>query len=74
MLSDNRYMLGETSYLEVLDSQRQSFNAQLAFTQTRLDLLTSYIALYKALGGGWLSPEEEQAAAEKAAAEAAANK
>ena len=74
MLSDNRYMLGETSYLEVLESQRQSFNAQLDFTQTRLNLLNSYIALYKALGGGWLSPEEEQAAAEKAAAEAAANK
>jgi len=72
MLSDNRYMLGETSYLEVLDSQRQSFNAQLDYTQTRLNLLNSYIALYKALGGGWISPEEEQAAAEKAAAEAAA--
>ena len=72
MLSEKRYLLGETSYLEVLESQRQSFNAQLDYTQTRLDLLNSYIALYKALGGGWLSPEEEQAAAEKAAAEAAA--
>jgi len=48
MLSDKRYLLGETSYLEVLDSQRQSFNAQLDFTQTRLNLLTTYIELYKA--------------------------
>lgn len=59
MLSDNRYSLGETSYLEVLDSQRQSFDAQLEYTQTRLELLSTYIELYKALGGGWLSPEEE---------------
>ncbi len=71
MLSDKRYLLGETSYLEVLDSQRQAFDAELSYTQTRLDLLNSYIALYKALGGGWLSLEEEQAAAEKAAVEAA---
>lgn len=62
MLSENRYSLGETSYLEVLDSQRQSFDAELDYTQTRLNLLNEYIKLYKALGGGWLSPEEEQTA------------
>ena len=62
MLSENRYSLGETSYLEVLDSQRQSFDAELDHTQTRLNLLIEYIKLYKALGGGWLSPEQEQAA------------
>ncbi len=62
MLSENRYLLGETSFLEVLDSQRQSFEAQLDYTQTRKNLLTAYIELYKALGGGWLSPEEEAAA------------
>ncbi len=61
-LSDKRYLLGETSYLEVLESQRQSFNAQLDFTQTRMTLLSSYVELYKALGGGWLSPEEEKTA------------
>lgn len=62
MLSENRYSLGVTSYLEVLDSQRQSFDAELDHTQTRLNLLIEYIKLYKALGGGWLSPEQEQAA------------
>lgn len=62
MLSENRYSLGETSYLEVLDSQRQSFDAQLDYTQTRMSLFSEYIKLYKAMGGGWLSPEEEQAA------------
>jgi outer membrane protein TolC len=36
--------------------------------QTRRDLLNAHIALYKALGGGWLSPEEEQAFLEAQAA------
>ncbi|MCF6170711.1 MAG: TolC family protein [Bacteroidales bacterium] len=60
-LSMERYDKGQTSYLEVLESQRQSFDAQLAFSQAKRDLLGAHVALYKALGGGWLSPEEEQA-------------
>lgn len=71
MLSSERYDKGVTSYLEVLESQRQSFEAQLAYSDVRRDLLTSYIQLYKALGGGWISPEEMQAAEEAAAAAAA---
>jgi multidrug efflux system outer membrane protein len=62
ILSYQRYDKGETSYLEVLESQRQSFEAQLARSQTKADLLNSFVALYQALGGGWLSPEEENAA------------
>jgi len=60
-LSAERYNKGVTSYLEVLNSQQQSFDAQLSYSQTRRDLLGAHVALYKALGGGWLSPEEEQA-------------
>jgi multidrug efflux system outer membrane protein len=60
-LSWQRYDKGVTSYLEVIDSQTQSFQAQLDYSTTRQELLSSYIQLYKALGGGWLSPEEEQA-------------
>ena len=59
-LSMERYLKGQTSYLEVLDSQRQSFDAQLQYSDTRMRLLNAHVALYKALGGGWLSPEEEQ--------------
>ena len=59
-LSQQRYDKGETSYLEVLESQRQSFDAQLQYSHTRRNLLNAHVALYKALGGGWLSPEEEQ--------------
>lgn len=60
-LSSQRYDKGQTSYLEVLESQRQSFEAQLSYSQTRRDLLGAHVALYKSLGGGWVSPEEEQA-------------
>jgi multidrug efflux system outer membrane protein len=67
-LSSERYDKGQTSYLEYLESQRQSFDAQLSYMQTRRDLLNAHIALYKALGGGWLSPEEEQAFLEAQAA------
>lgn len=70
MLSMKRYDRGVTSYLEVVESQRYSFEAQLNYSQTNRDLLTSYIQLYKALGGGWISEQEEQAA--QAQAEAAA--
>ncbi len=61
-LSKLRYDKGAASYLEVLDNQRSSFEAQLGLSQTKRELLNTYIALYKALGGGWLSEEEEQAA------------
>lgn len=66
MLSGERYDKGVTSYLEVLESQRQSFDAQLSYSTVRSDLLTSYIDLYKALGGGWVSVEEMQAAEQQA--------
>ena len=60
-LAHVRYDEGSTTYLEVLEQQRQSFSAQLDLLSTRLNLLNSYILLYKSLGGGWLSPEEEKA-------------
>lgn len=69
-LSGERYVKGQTSYLEVLEQQRQSFDAQLSFSQTKGFLLNAYVALYKALGGGWLSPEEEEAYIEQQQAEA----
>ncbi len=60
-LSFIRYNEGSTTYLEVLEQQRQSFSSQLQVLTARFNLLNSYILLYKALGGGWLSPEEEKA-------------
>lgn len=65
-LSNMRYDKGVSSYLEVLDNQRSSFEAQLGLSRLKQELLNSYISLYKALGGGWLSAEEEKQAAEEA--------
>ncbi len=52
-LSRARYDGGVTSYLEVLDSERSLFQAELAESQTRRAQLVSVVELYKALGGGW---------------------
>jgi multidrug efflux system outer membrane protein len=54
-LSQVRYEKGVTSYLEVLDSQRTLFNVELENSDLRQQLFTSYVRLYKALGGGWMS-------------------
>ncbi len=63
-LSKERYSKGVTSYLEFLEQQRQSFDAQLLLEQLRADLLSAYVRYYKAVGGGWLTPEEKQAVEE----------
>lgn len=52
-LSRARYDGGVTSYLEVLDSDRSLFNAELAESQTQRLYVDAVIRLYKALGGGW---------------------
>jgi len=52
-LADMRYMAGAASYLEVLDSQRSLFDAELALSQAQLSQLTAAVRLYKALGGSW---------------------
>jgi multidrug efflux system outer membrane protein len=52
-LSRARYDGGVTSYLEVLDSERSLFTAEIAAVQVRRAQLVSVVDLYKALGGGW---------------------
>jgi multidrug efflux system outer membrane protein len=49
-----RYDNGYTSYIEVLDAERSLFNAELSLTQTQGTVLVSLVALYKAMGGGWV--------------------
>jgi multidrug efflux system outer membrane protein len=53
-LSWIRYDGGLTSYLEVLDLQRSSFNSQLKASEAFQLQLTSTVKLYQALGGGWI--------------------
>ena len=48
-----RFKAGVNSYLEVLDAERQQYNAQLDLVRSRRDLLIAHVDLYRALGGGW---------------------
>jgi multidrug efflux system outer membrane protein len=48
-----RYQGGVSTYLEVLDAQRQLFDAQLSHANAVRDELTAVVQLYRALGGGW---------------------
>jgi multidrug efflux system outer membrane protein len=52
-LSNARYEGGVSSYLEVLEAERQSFNSQLILARTKKDQLLAIVQLYRALGGGW---------------------
>lgn len=52
-LADLRFRAGTTSFLEVLDAQRQHLAAETDLAQSRLEQQQAYIRLYLALGGGW---------------------
>jgi multidrug efflux system outer membrane protein len=59
-----RYEGGYTSYIEVLDSERSLFNAQLTYAQTQGVVFTSIVGLYKAMGGGWIAGAERMTGVE----------
>ena len=52
-LSRLRYQGGLDSYLQVLDSERNLFQGQLTLSELRLNVLNSFVQLYRSLGGGW---------------------
>jgi NodT family efflux transporter outer membrane factor (OMF) lipoprotein len=52
----NRYRAGYSSYIEQLDAQRNLLTAELTLVQAEADRLTSYVALYQAMGGSWSAP------------------
>jgi multidrug efflux system outer membrane protein len=54
-LANVRYTGGVTPYLEVLDSERQLFDAELGLVRLQRDEVLAVVRLYKALGGGWQS-------------------
>lgn len=53
-LANLRYAEGEVDYLNVLDTQRDLFNAQLAGVEALTLELMGIVDLYSALGGGWV--------------------
>jgi multidrug efflux system outer membrane protein len=62
-IANTRYEGGVTSYLEVLYNEQELFNAELGLAQARLNELLSVVELYRALGGGWREPGEQNVAA-----------
>jgi len=52
-IANLRYTNGLSSYLDVLDAQRQLFSAELELVSSTRDQLTAVVQIYKALGGGW---------------------
>ena len=55
-LADLRYRNGASSYLDVLDAQRNLFAAQQATVQVQALQAQNLVTLYKVLGGGWSEP------------------
>ncbi len=56
-LSNIRYRQGVDSYITVLTAQQDLYSAQSTLIAARTDRLANLISLYKALGGGWETPE-----------------
>lgn len=52
-LSRALYQSGSSSFLDVLDAERSLYSAEDSLIQSRVSISTDYIALNKALGGGW---------------------
>lgn len=52
-LAELRYRNGYSSYLEVLDAQRNLFDADRSRLAALRDQQTAVVDLYRALGGGW---------------------
>jgi multidrug efflux system outer membrane protein len=52
-LANQLFNAGYASYLDVIDVQRQLYNAQIYESQANYEQLSSTVYLYKALGGGW---------------------
>ena len=54
-LANERYDNGYSDYLEVLDTERSLFSAELQLASARGDYQRALVSLYRALGGDWIS-------------------
>jgi multidrug efflux system outer membrane protein len=60
-IARTQYENGLVDLLPVLDAQRVALASQLELAQSQTELLTSVVALFKALGGGWSDAVIEKA-------------
>jgi multidrug efflux system outer membrane protein len=49
----DRFQGGASSYLEVLDAERELFASELDLADSRSNRLRAVVQAYRALGGGW---------------------
>jgi multidrug efflux system outer membrane protein len=64
-IARTQYENGLVDLLPVLDAQRVALTTQLELAQSQTELLTSLVALFKALGGGWSDAVIEKATEEE---------
>ncbi len=53
------YERGLTDFLDVLTAERALLDSEAALVDSEADIATQLVALFKALGGGWLPPETQ---------------
>jgi len=58
-LAKLQYDGGYAPYSTVLQAQQQLFPAELNLSQIRTALFTSFVTIYKAMGGGWVTVAEQ---------------
>jgi NodT family efflux transporter outer membrane factor (OMF) lipoprotein len=63
-LTRKQYQLGGTSYIALLDAQRQYNLAQFALVLVQANRYADTAALFQALGGGWWKPDNAASAQE----------
>ena len=58
-LANQLYANGLSNFINVLDAERSLYQAQDALVQSDRTVSTDVIALYKSLGGGWETPDQQ---------------
>ncbi len=59
-LARTLYQSGSSSFLDVLDAERSAYSADDTLLTSRVAIATDYIALNKALGGGWTGTVDDR--------------
>jgi NodT family efflux transporter outer membrane factor (OMF) lipoprotein len=65
-LAQDQYQSGLTTFIDVLNAERQVLSGEQDLAQAQSTLDTDLVQIYKALGGGWEQEYPETATAQKA--------
>jgi outer membrane protein TolC len=57
--TEARYRSGLASLVELEDARRTALAAETAWVALRRERVAAWIALYRAMGGGWARPEAQ---------------